>query len=143
MKKLAAFVLMTGFVAGATQFAGAADTAAGPPATTPKCAAKDPVVMVNSKTKMYTMADPNTGKASAGAGQAETTAMNTNKGSMASDSTAGKDSSAATTATTTTATASAADYTQMCKSKAEAMGAKMMPKSGSLLNSKVGTGGSH
>lgn len=140
MKKLAAFVLMTGFVACATQFAGAADTAAGPPATTPKCDAKDPVVMVNSKTKMYTMADPNTGKASAGAGEAETTAMNTNKGSMASDSTAGKDSSAETAKTTS---ASAADYTQMCKSKAEAMGAKMMPKSGSLLNSKVGTGGSH
>jgi len=135
MKKLAAVMFSAGLVAGAMQVASAADPAAGPSNATPKCAAGDHVVQVDTKTKTYTMAAVNPGQAGS-AGESASAATNTDKGGAARDASGSKGEGSA-------ASTNASDYTSMCKSKADAMGAKMMSKSGSLLNSKVGTGGSH
>ncbi|MDQ2858525.1 MAG: hypothetical protein M3R53_07750 [Candidatus Eremiobacteraeota bacterium] len=136
MNKVTALLFSTGLIAGAAQSAFAAGPTEGTGAmAAPKCAAGDKVVLVNTKTKMYSIAGA-AGKASSAesSGEAATTAANTDKGGMARDADATKSKSAATAT-------SKDDYSQMCKSKADAMGAKMMPKSGSLLNSKMGAGG--
>ena len=130
MNKFTACIFSVGLVAGAAQSAFAAD-AGSTDTKAPQCAAGDHVVVVDTKSKTYSMAGGNPGQ-SASAG--ESASQNTDKGSMAHSS----DQSAAGKSA-----ASPGDYTQMCKSKADAMGAKMAAKNGSLLNSKVGTGGSH